>query len=361
MTTTVEAFPASRRQSNTLQRLYSAVWHSYIARKLLKTAFTILAVITLIFFLIRLLPGNPIDQYVNQLVVQYGLPAHEARDQAAALFAIDTTQPLWVQYLVYLQNLLRGDLGNSILSQGTPVTTIILRFLPWTLFSVGMGLILSFCVGTMLGLLMAYWRDSLLDHILAIPASLFSSIPNYLVAILIIKFLGVQWKIVPFAQMRGTLTPGITPGLSLTFLQDVFFHAALPILTYFLTTVGVWMLSMKSSTISTLGEDYVTVARARGLTDWRITTAYVGRNASLPLFTQLTISIGFVVGGSFLVEEIFQYRGLGKVLIDSINQRDYTVMQGVFLIITLSVVLANFFADLLYSWLDPRIKLGKQD
>jgi peptide/nickel transport system permease protein len=124
-----------------------------------------------------------------------------------------------------------------------------------------------------------------------------------------------------------------------------------------LASIGGWMLSMKSSTIGTLGEDYVTVARARGLTDWRITTAYVGRNAALPLFTQLTIAIGFVMGGSVLIEQIFQYQGIGYVLANAINQRDYPLMEAIFLVITLTVVFANLLADILYSYLDPRIKL----
>lgn len=119
------------------------------------------------------------------------------------------------------------------------------------------------------------------------------------------------------------------------------------------------MLAMKSNTLSTLEEDYVTVARARGLKDSRITTAYVGRNASLPLFTTLAINIGFVVGGSILIEQIFRYEGIGLKLLDSIHSRDYTVMQGIFLIITISVIAANYIADILYSWIDPRIKLGQ--
>ena len=125
---------------------------------------------------------------------------------------------------------------------------------------------------------------------------------------------------------------------------------------YFLTTVGVWMLTMKSSTIAALGEDYVTVARARGLSDSRITTAYVGRNALLPLFTQFTIAAGFILGGSALIEFVFVYQGIGLTLLSSINQRDYTVMQGIFLTITISVVIANLLADLIYGRLDPRIR-----
>lgn len=337
------------------------VTHSYFVQRLLKTIFTIFVVTSLIFFLIRLLPGNPIEQMVNQLIAQYGMSLKEANDQAAALFAIDLNRPLFLQYTDFLRNTLRGDFGNSMLSPGTTVTSIILKFLPWTIFSVGLGLILSFVVGMLLGMFMAYRRDTLLDHILTVFASIFGSVPNYLIGLMIIVWLGIQWKLVPIAAMRGALSPNTVPGLTWEFFSDALFHAALPVTTYFITTVGNWMLSMKSSTINTLGEDYVTVARARGLRDWRITTAYVGRNASLPLFTQLAISIGFVVGGSLLIETIFVYQGIGQTLGQAINRRDYTVMQGIFLVTTLAVILANFFADLLYSWLDPRIKLGNQE
>jgi peptide/nickel transport system permease protein len=336
------------------------VARSYLVQKLLKTLFTIFIVVSLTFFLIRLLPGNPIEQLVTQLVAQYGMSVKDANDQIAALFAIDLNSPLSVQYLIFLSNTFRGDFGNSMLSPGTPVTAIILRFLPWTIFSIGLALMLSFVVGTLLGMVIAYRRDTLLDHILTVFGSIFSSVPNYLIGLMIIVWLGIQWGLVPIAQMRGALSPNTVPGLTWEFFADAFFHASLLIATYFITTVGNWMLSMKSSTINTLGEDYVTVAKARGLKDWRITTAYVGRNASLPLFTQLALSIGFVVGGSLLIETIFVYQGLGQTLFQAINRRDYTVMQGIFLVITLAVILSNFFADLLYSWLDPRIKLDNQ-
>lgn len=357
MATTLSASQVEHpHQSTLLQRLT----HSYYAQKLLKTLFTVFVVTTFTFFLVRLLPGNPVEQMINFLINTQGISMKEAQDQAAALYAIDLNQPLYLQYFDYLAKTFRGDLGYSLLSQGTTVTSIILKFLPWTIFSVGTGLILSFVVGMGLGMVMAYARDSWIDHGLTVFASIFSSVPDYLIGLLLIVWLGIQWKLVPIAAMRGSLSPNTVPGLNLAFFADAFFHAALPISTYFITTVGRWMLSMKSSTISTLGEDYVTVAKARGLTDWRITTAYVGRNASLPLFTQLAISIGFVVGGSFLIERIFVYQGIGAALGAAIGRRDYTVMQGIFLVITLSVVFANFFADLLYSWIDPRIKLGHQ-
>lgn len=333
----------------------------YVLRRLARAIFIIWLVTTVTFFLVRLMPANPVDVYINQLINQYGMSRDEAYNMAASLFSIDFQQPLYMQYLRYLTNLLRGDLGTSLVSQGTPVAAIIAKFLPWTLFSVGVSLFASFGLGVLLGMVMALKRNTWIDHLLSAVASLLTSVPNYLIAVLLIVFLGVQWQVVNIQAMRGSLSPGVRPELSWRFLADALYHAAMPMLTYVITTVGRWMLTMKSSTLSALGEDYVTVARARGLTEGRITLAYVGRNALLPLFTQLTISMGFVVGGSLLIESYFVYQGIGYMLGNAISARDYPVMQGVFLMITASVVLANLVADLLYSKLDPRIRLGGEE
>ena len=360
MTTPAITQPEGTAERKPVMARIRAVTSNYIVRKILKAMLTAWAVTTFTFFLIRLLPGNPIEQYVNQLVITYGIPIHEARDQASALFAIDFERPVILQYFDYVGNLLQGDLGTSILSPGTSVSSIILEWLPWTIFSVGTGLIFSFLIGVMLGLLMAYRRDSIFDHILTLYASIMTSVPNYLIAIIIIVFFGVRMELIPIAEMRGVLSPGVEPELSWAFIKDAWFHASVPIFVYAITGVGGWMLTMKSSTIGILEEDYVTVSRAKGLKDSRILTAYVGRNASLPIFTQLAIAIGFIVGGSVIIETLFQYRGIGFTLLQSVQRRDYTLMQGVFLILTFSVILANLLADILYSWIDPRIRLEDQ-
>jgi peptide/nickel transport system permease protein len=188
-------------------------------------------------------------------------------------------------------------------------------------------------------------------------AATLDAVSPYLIGLLAILLFGVTWKIVPIMQMRGAMSPGIKPEFSLKFFADIFMHVRVLLLVYILSSVGSWMLQMKSNTVATLGEDYVTVARARGLTDGRILTAYVGRNATLPLFTRLATSVGFVVGGSVLLETLFAYRGVGFLLARSISERDYPVMQGVFLIITISVVFANLLADYVYGWLDPRVRI----
>jgi peptide/nickel transport system permease protein len=304
------------------------------------------------------MPGNPIAVYINELIVQYGIPYDEARDQAASLFAIDLDAPVMGQYVDYLANLAQGDLGTSLRSPGTSVTSIIAKFLPWTIFSVGVGLLISFTIGMTLGMLAAFRRDAAWEPVISGIGSILSSIPDYIIGILLLVYLGVRWKLVDITAMRGSYTAGVEPGFSAEFIKDIFFHAALPITTYVLATFGGWLLTMKSNTISTLGEDYVTVARARGLRERRITTAYVGRNASLPLISFLAISIGFIVGGSILIETIFVYQGIGFALRDAINSRDYPVMQGIFLVITIAVILSNLMADYVYGWLDPRVRIG---
>jgi len=330
----------------------------YTARTLLQGLLTIWAVITFTFILIRKMPGNPVDIKVEQLMISQNLSYQDAYNRAAGMFDFDPDAPLLEQYLDYMWKLIRGDLGRSITSSGTPVLDQILRYLPWTLFSVGVGLFISFTVGIFLGMAMAYWRGSLFDNVMTAFSSVLFGIPNYITALLIILILGVQLEWFNVGEMLGGVDQDVKAGFNYDYLRSVMKHAFLPVLTYVSATVGGWMLTMKSSTISTLGEEYVTVAHARGLGRWRILTAYVGRNAMLPLVTRLAISIGFVVGGSVIIESIFLYPGLGKLLLQAIGSRDYTTMQGVFLVISVAVVASNMLADMMYGFLDPRIHVS---
>jgi peptide/nickel transport system permease protein len=339
------------------RRYFGGLWRHPVARAVLKAVLTIWVTTTLTFFLIRLMPGSPVELKIDELIqTSNGAISYEdAKSIASGLFAINLNAPLHEQYLSFIWSLLHLDLGTSFLSSGTRVTSIILAVLPWTLFSVGTGLLLSFVVGIALGLLAAYRRNSLMDRVISTAGSIVSSVPNYLIALLMIVFLGVQWRLINFTQMRGAYSSGMQPAISPQFIGDIFFHAALPITIYFLTQIGHWILSMRSATLSALEEDYVTAARARGLSDGRIRSAYVGRNAVLPLVSQFAISVGFIVGGAAIIEAIFAYQGVGLRLLDSVRQRDYPVIQGIVMLTTIAVVVANLAADLLYSKLDPRI------
>lgn len=331
---------------------------SYALRTLAQALLTIWAVITFTFFLVRLMPGNPVDVYIDFLMNQQNITYEEAYSRAASQFKFDPDADVITQYLAYMGQLVRGDLGESITSTGTQVIDQIIRFLPWTVFAVGLGLLISFVGGIALGTLMAYRRNTALDHVLSLISSILSAVPNYIWGLLILIVFGVQLQWFQIGSLRGTYDPSLTPGFTIEFIASVLRHAFLPVTVYVIGTIGSWMLNMRNSTISTLSEDYVNVARARGLTPSRILVSYVGRNAALPMFTLLAINIGFIIGGSVIIEELFVYKGIGSFLFWSISQRDYTSMQGVFLIITISVVLSNVLADLLYSSLDPRVRVS---
>ena len=334
------------------------LWRNYTFRTFVQSLITIWAVITFIFFLVRMMPGNPVEIYVNYLINLENLTYEDAYNRAASQFKFDPSASWFEQYLVYLGQLLRGDLGESITSTGTKVIDQILRFLPWTVFCVGLALLLSFIFGMLFGMISAYYRNTWIDNFISLIASIFSAVPDYIWGLMIIIIFGVQLQWFSVGDLRGTYNPSLTPGFNISFILSVFKHATLPILAYVIGTIGFWILAMRGSTTSTLGEDYVNIAKARGLTQGRIITAYVGRNASLPLFTLLAINIGFVIGGSVIVEELFVYKGLGSFLFWSISQRDYTSMQGVLLMITMAVVFSNMLADLLYSRLDPRVRIS---
>lgn len=353
--------PEPTRTESRAFPLWRRVVRNYAFKRIVRALLVTYIMITAVFFLLRLMPGNPVDVYINRLI-QDGVPYQDAAASASALYSFDPDTPLIQQYFQYLGGVLRGDLGISVAAPGTPVMDIIARDLPWTLFSVGTALVIAVAVGLVLGMYIAYRRGGIADHFVSTVGSTLHAIPNYLMAIMIVVIGGVQLGWFDFVKMRGTYSSGIHPEFSLTFISDAFYHATLPIITYVLTTVGTWALVMKASTTQALGEDFVMVARARGLPSSRISSMYVGRNAVLPLVAQIATQAGFVVGGAIFVEFIFSYNGIGSLLFTSINSRDYPVIQGILLIITLTVVFANLIADLTYGLLDPRIRTsGMED
>lgn len=354
------AVPAGRPPSaRPAKPWWRVVTGSYVLRRLLRAVFVVWVVTTGVFLLVRLLPGNPVEVYINQQMSLYGKSYQEAATEAQSFFRFDPNTPIWQQYLEYLWGAVQGDFGNSITTPGVGVSEKIAQYLPWTLYSVGLALIISVTIGLVLGMIMAYRRGGVIDHTVSMIGSGLHAIPNYLLAILIVVVGAVQLHLFNFARMRGNVSPGVKPEFTIRFLSDISYHATLPMLTYILTTAGTWALIMKSSTTQVLGEDYVTVARARGLKDARIQSNYVGRNALLPLISQIATQAGFVVGGAIFVEQTFSYRGIGLLLFESINSRDYPVIQGVLLVVTITVVLANLAADLVNAALDPRIRLGE--
>lgn len=323
--------------------------------------FTIWVVTTIIFFLIRLMPSNPVDRYVDEQMVQYGISLDEAKAKASSLFSMDLDKSMLEQYLGYIGQVIRLDFGNSLLSPGVPVMTIIAERLPWTLFTVGTGLILSFVIGIASGTILAFKRDKWYEPVVSGIATFLSSIPDFLIAIFLLLLFGViAWgggePILPMEMLRGNYSMGVTPGFNAPFILDALSHGLLPILTYMISQVGIWVLLMKGSTISTLSADYVTMAKVRGIKPRRILTAYIGRNAMLPIATEFAMRLGFIIGGSLIIEQLFVYQGIGLELLKATNGQDYPLMQGIFLIMTIAIVVSSFLAEIFYVILDPRIK-----
>lgn len=355
--------PDEESRSTWQQLLFArlrALSKTYTFRVLVQGILTLYVVTTFTFFLVRRLPGDPVQIRIDQLMQQQNLSLEDATRMARGQFAYDPDAPELEQFIEYMGNLHQGDLGQSIsTSSGTDVSSLLARYLPWTLFSVGLALFLSFFIGVFVGLAMAYWRGGIFDNIFTALASILYGIPDYVIALLLLMVAGVQLELFKIGDVRGGIDPNLEPGFTSEYITSLFQHTALPVFTYVSASIGGWILTMKSSTISVLGEDYITVAKARGLPEHRILTMYVGRNAILPLVTRLAISLGFVVSGSVIIEELFLYPGLGRNLFLAIGRRDYPVMQGIFLVIAFTVVFSNILSDLLMGVLDPRVRLGE--
>lgn len=334
----------------------------YLLKKIFKMIFTIWVVTTLIFVLIRLMPSNPVDRYIEEQMVIYGIGYEEATLRAQSLFSMELDEPILTQYISFLKDVVHLDFGQSLLSPGVDVMSIIAARLPWTLFTVGLGLLSSFIIGIVLGTLMAFKRDKWYEPLVSGFASFLSAIPDFLIAIFLLLIFGVftfgtGHTIIPITSLRGNYSMFVTPGWNMAFIKDVLLHGLLPILTYMFSQLGIWILLMKGSTTSTLNTDYVTIAKVRGLKSSTILTNYIGRNAMLPIVTEFAMRLGFIIGGSLIIEQLFVYQGIGLELLNATNGRDYPLMQGIFLIMTSAIVLCNFLAEVLYVVLDPRIKL----
>lgn len=310
--------------------------------------FTLWAAITINFFLPRLMKGDAVDQYLarNRNV------SPEAADALRALLGIDTDKSLWQQYLDYWGLLLRGDLGVSLLHGLRPVTEVISQALPWTVGLVGFATIVSFIIGTVGGALVGWRRGSRADVLIPITTFL-STIPYFWLGLLAIALFSVNLGWFPIGKAYGV---GVSPEFTPEFIGQVIHHGTLPALTIIVASLGGWMLGMRNMMLTVLDEDYITVAQAKGMPSSRVLWRYAARNAVLPQIQSFALSIGFIVGGTIVMEMVFSYPGVGKLLLDATNAKDYALMQGVFLVITLSVLIANVLADVAYAFLDPRTR-----
>jgi len=303
---------------------------------------TIFVAITLNFFLFRVLPGNAVTDLAR-------VPHAGANLKHALTVEFGLDKPKWEQYLVYLKELFHGNMGVSFVNQ-QPVSHLLLTDLKNTVPMVTVGTLASIVVGVFTGVLAAWRRGSLADHISTNTAIFAYAFPTQWLGLMLLILLsshlpsnGMTWEFLfspePFWQH----------------LADVAQHMILPALTLLLTAYGSYTLVVRTSVLETLGEDYVLTARAKGLPPQRIVWRHAVRNALLPMVTLIALDFGYIVGGALLIEVIFSWPGIGLAMYNAVTQRDYPMLQGGFLILTVSVILLNFISDLVYFRLDPRI------
>jgi peptide/nickel transport system permease protein len=323
---------------------------SYIARRLEFFVITVWAALTINFILPRIMPGNPGQA---MLVRFHGRVSPQTIKALEVAFGVNTNENIFKQYFDYLGNTLHGDFGTSLTFFPAPVGDIIKQGLPWTLGLVGMATIVAFALGTLIGMLSAWRRGGFLDAILPPMFIVISAFPYFWLGLLVLLLFAITlgWFPLGFAY---DLTSSIN--LSWGFAGEVAWHGFLPALTIVITSIGGWILTMRNTMITTLAEDYVKMARAKGLSPVRIMFMYAGRNAILPNLTGFAMSLGFVISGAILVEIVFNYPGLGFTLLQAVHSEDFALMQTLFLLITVAVLVAVLAADLLTAWLDPRTR-----
>lgn len=312
------------------------------------------AAVTFNFIIPRLMPGDPAEAYIAKLQTQQ--VTRQQIDAIRELFGVNPNIPLWKQYLDYLSSLLHGNLGIATSQFPTPVVEILRESLPWTIMLVGVAVILSFLIGTLVGMIIAWMRGSWYDTMIPPILTFLSAVPYFWMALALVYVFGVglNW----FPTDSGYDVFNVTPGWSSDFILSVVQHAILPVITLVIGSLAGWVLTMRNTMITTLSEDYVLMAQAKGLSERRVMFNYAARNAILPSITSFSISLGLVVSGSLLTEIVFNYPGIGFALYKGVQADDYALVEGCFLVIALAVLIANFLSDLVYTFLDPRVRHG---
>lgn len=327
----------------------------YYIRRILFFLLTLWAAVTLNFILPRLQPGDPAEAIVRRLVGQ-NKPIDPAQVEAIRLMLGIPGGNILEQYVQYLGTLLRGEFGISYTYFPYTVTELIANGLPWTVALVLFTNIVGFVIGNVLGAFAAWRRNSMFDSFVSVGLSFVGTLPYFWIALMMLFIFAFQLNWLPWG---GGFSETATREPSLAYAGDIVKHATLPALSLLITGPIGWILGMRNNMVQTLREDYTRLAIAKGLKPWKVALLYSARNAILPNVTGFALSLGGLVGGVVMVETVFNYPGLGRLMFDAIGNRDYPLMQTLFLFSTVSVLLANLLADFVVGWLDPRVRKGE--
>lgn len=329
----------------------------YFLRKIFFFILTLWAAVTLNFIIPRIQGGDPAEAIVQRMVGSSST-VDPRQVEAVRLMLGMPDKPLLGQYFDYLNAILHGDFGISYGYMPYTVTHMIGQALPWTLVLVGVTHILSFLVGTLLGTWAAWRRNGMFDSLLTTISSFIGTLPFFWIGMMVLYVFAFQLKWFPDG---GGFSGEVTKGWNWEFLKSATYHSILPAACLVLTGPIGWIMGMRNTMVQILGDDYTRLARAKGLSESRIALVYGARNAILPNVTAFAISLGSLVGGSIFIESIFDYPGMGQLMFDALGNRDFPLMQAIFLFITVGVLTANFLADMLYGVIDPRVRRGGEN
>lgn len=321
---------------------------SYFTGKVGQYALVLLAALTLNFFLPRMMPGSPLRFLAGENV---GMLTPDQVAEVQTRYGLN--EPLYEQYLRYLVSMFRGDWGYSY-QAGLPVAETILERLPWTLLLVGTSLVIASLFGILIGAVASWYRGGWLDNTSLTSSVLLDSLPTFWLGMLLIAVFAVELRWLP---IFGAVTPW-GPKSGWPYLLDILRHLVLPATTLTLATLSGTYLVMRYSMLDVLGQDYIRTARSKGVHERQVLLKHALRNALLPVSTVIFLNLGFLIGGATVIETVFSYPGVGTLLYQAVLNRDYPVLQGSFLMLTVSVIAANILADAVYPLLDPRVRKG---
>jgi peptide/nickel transport system permease protein len=305
--------------------------------------------ITANFFIPRAMPGNPVEA----IAAKYPDLTASAFKALELMLGGGKQGSLWSQYVTYLGHVFTFNFGVDIANFPTPVSTLLAQTIPWTLTLVGVATVIAFVIGTGLGILAGWRHGGWLDR--SLPGLMFlQAIPYFFLALLLVDVIGIELHWLPTGQGYDGATT--QPGWHWAFIVSALQHAILPAFTIVITSVAGWMLQMRNVMITTIGEDYVVAAQAKGLANRRVIYTYAARNALLPQLQGFGLALGYVVSGALVMEIVFAYPGIGLLLLNAVSSDDFPLMQAIFLVITFTVLIANLIVDTVIVFVDPRVR-----
>jgi peptide/nickel transport system permease protein len=321
---------------------------SFIVRRLVFYIVAAWVALTVNFFIPRAMPGNA----VQAIMAKFPSLQPSAYKALEAMLGVGHPGSIWSQYGSYLDDVFHLNFGTDVTQYPAPVSTLLAETIPWTLILVGSATVIAFVVGTGLGIVAGWRHGGRLDRVL--PGLMFlQAIPYFFFALILLELFAAKLHVFPLGQGYAQ---GLVPGWHWDFIGSAIYHSLLPALTIVLTSIAGWMLQMRNVMITTVGEDYVIAAQAKGLRNRRVIFTYAARNAILPQLQGFALALGFVVSGALIMEIVFSYPGIGLLLLTAVTSSDYPLMQAIFLVITFAVLLANIVVDVIIVLSDPRAR-----